>query len=477
MTLRKAWMLATAALAAGTLVAVAPVPADDQAAATPSTAPNIVLILTDDQSYESVRQMPYVSSQDWVKFPNAYAENALCCPARASILSGQYDWKNKVVNNSTAQRLDETNTIATWLNNAGYRTALVGKYFNAYPFGEGLYTPPGWDEWHAVYGMSSYNQYHYTINDNGVTSRYGTAETDYLGDQLINRAVDFIDAVPPGQPLFLSYTPTSTHSPWIPAPRDVGAFKGVAMPKYANLNEEDVSDKPAWVQALPLLDLKDQNRKRRREWTATLNVDLAVKEIDAALAATGRLDNTVVIFMTDNGYAFGAHRERAKRCPYEECAHLPFLVRYPHQAERVNHRLVSIVDVASTLADIAGVTPTIPQDGRSLVPLITRQKTSWRDAILQHWIGSTATGGPSTSNVDTPIPAFWGLRTRRYRYVELETGEKELYDLRHDPFEMRNGVNDEAYTTVVVALAAKLDTMKGPDMPVPAVVITNQPRD
>jgi N-acetylglucosamine-6-sulfatase len=464
---RRPWLAGLVAVAAGSLVALTPVPVSNQAASASNpaalaaaTPPNIVLILTDDQTYESVAKMPYVSSQQWVTFSHAYAENALCCPSRASILTGQYDWHNNVVNNSTAQRLDETNTVATWLHSAGYRTAMIGKYFNAYPFGRGLYTPPGWDEWHASYGPGMNRQYNYTMNDNGVSTPYGTTSTDYLGDQLMNRAVNVINTTPAGQPLFLYYTPTSTHTPWEPAPRDVGKFSGVVMPKYPNLNEADVSDKPAWVQNLPLLKLKVQAEKRRREWTAALNVDLAVRKIDDALRATGRLNNTVVIFMTDNGYSFGAHRWPWKMCAYEECAHLPFLVRYPGQSSRVDNRLVSTVDLAPTFADIAGVTPTIPQDGRSLVPVITNSTSTWRDAILQHWIGGTIDGNPS----DERIPEFWGLRTNRYRYVELQTGEKELYDLSVDPYEMKNVVNDPAYADVASSLATKLGTMKGPNM-------------
>ncbi len=462
-----------AAVAAATTSPAGTGPATASAEAATTATPNIVLILTDDQTYESVARMPYVSSRRWITFPHAYAENALCCPSRASILSGQYDYHNNVVNNSTAQRLDETNTVATWLDRAGYRTGLFGKYFNAYPFGGGLYTPPGWDEWHAVYGDGTYRQYNYTIDDNGVSRSYGTAEADYLGDQLQQRAVQFVNSTPSSQPLFLYFTPTATHIPWNPAPRDVGTFSGVTMPSYPNLNEADVSDKPAWVRALPLLDLKVAATHRRREWTAALGVDLAVKRIEEALAATGRLSNTVEIFMTDNGYSFGAHRWGTKRCAYEECTHLPFLVRFPGQAPRVENRLVSNIDIAPTFADVANLTPPISQDGISLVPLITNQVTNWRGSVLQHWVGGTNVNARSTEG----IPAFWALRTKRYRYVELLNGEKELYDLNRDPFERVNRVDDPDYAAVRTQLSAQLAAKEGPQEPAPAVVITNQPRD
>jgi N-acetylglucosamine-6-sulfatase len=418
------------------------------------TRPNIVLILTDDQSYESVAKMPYLSSRGyWLNYPRAYIENALCCPSRATILTGRYDTHTGVINNNTGSKLDESNTVAVWLRGVGYRTALVGKYLNQYPFGRPLYTPPGWSEWHVPYTEALYNQYNYPLNDNGTVTNFGSTAADYQVDVLRARAVSVINTTPAGTPLFLYFAPTSTHDPWTPAPRHKGSFRGVAMPRYPNQNETNVSDKPAWVRALPLLNLATQDANRRKEWTAALAIDEAVKAIDDALAARGMLTNTVQIFMTDNGYSFGAHRYDRKRCEYEECTHTPFLVRYPGQAARSDPRLVSNVDLASTFCALAGCTPGLSQDGRSLVPVLENTATSWRDGILQHWPGGTAAG--------VNIPGFYAIRTQQWRYVELATGERELYDLQADPYELQNRHGQSAYAQVEADLAAKLAALKG----------------
>lgn len=455
---------------AGLSPAVAP-----RAAPSPPAAldrPNIVLVLTDDQTYEAVARMPYVSSQQWVSFDRAYVENALCCPSRAAILTGQYDYHNRVVNNATGLLLDERTTLPTWLQAAGYRTALVGKYLNAYPFNRAPYTPAGWTDWHVPYGSGLYQQYNYNLDDNGVLSRRGNAPSDYQVDVLRDTAVRLIESTPATQPLFLYFAPTSTHWPWRAPPRYSTAFGTTAMPHYPNQTERSMAGKPAYLRRLPLLPLSQMDAERRAEWRGSLAVDDAVRGIDAALAATGRASDTVLVFMSDNGYAFGAHRWRTKRCEYEECAHVPLLVRYPGQSARVDHRLVTNVDLASTFAQLAGATPTIPQDGASLVPLVTQTGAAIRTGVLLHWAGGDQLGNPTPD----AVPAYWGLRTERYRYVELATGERELYDLAVDPYELRNVVADPAYVQIRSALAAQLAKAKGPDAGRPLVTrIPGQP--
>jgi arylsulfatase A-like enzyme len=432
----------------------------DRAAAAP-VMPTIVLVLTDDQTIEAVDRMPYVSSRtDWHRFTNAIVNNSLCCPSRATTLTGQYDTRTGVVHNLATGAFRDAQTLPVWLQAAGYRTGLFGKYLNNYPaiFGHGdSYVPPGWNDWRAVFGPVNLTQYNYNLNENGVVRTYGTAPADYLVDVLRQRAVDFIRSSPASQPLFVYFTPTSTHEPWKPAPRYTNAFSGVTMPRYPNSNEADVSDKPAWVRALPRPDMTVQDNHRRRAWRAALAVDDAVREIDAALAATGRLANTVFIYASDNGLAFGSHRWTDKRCPYEECHHVPMLVRYPGTPGQTDARLVSNVDLASTIAAIAGATPGIQQDGRSLVPLLTGATvTGWRTGVLQHWPGGDEKG----QNVNRPVPASYGIRTVNYRYVELATGERELYDLRSDPYELRNVAGTAAYATTQANLRTQLAALK-----------------
>jgi arylsulfatase A-like enzyme len=230
------------------------------------------------------------------------------------------------------------------------------------------------------------------------------------------------------------------------------------MPRYPNQNEANVSDKPAWVRALPLVDLAQQDNQRRREWRASLAVDDAVRSIFTTLAETGRLDSTVVIFTNDNGYSFGAHRWKVKRCEYEECHHVPMKVYWPGTAGATDGRLVSNVDLAATIAQIADATPLVAQDGRSLVPLITGQPvTGWRTGLLQHWPGGNEVGQCPTNNC---VPAYNAVLTTRYRYVELATGEVELYDHRSDPYELTNVANRSGYATVRSDLRAQLQALK-----------------
>jgi arylsulfatase A-like enzyme len=452
-------LLVVAALGAG----VTPSPKATPAVAAPARL-SVVLVLTDDQTMDAVSQMPYVSSRtDWHTFTRAYVNNSLCCPSRASILTGQYDTKTGVTNNNATQvrRFRDASAVPVWLRSAGYRTGLFGKYLNNYPeaFGKGQgYVPPGWSTWQATFGPNMITQYNYSLNDNGVIRSYGATPADYEVDVVRDKLLSFIRTTPTTQPFFAYFAPTSTHSPWTAAPRHAGIFNGTPMPRYPNQNEANVSDKPAWVRALPLVDLAQQDSQRRRMWRASLAVDDAVRAIFTTLAETGRLSSTVVIFMNDNGYSFGAHRWKVKRCEYEECHHVPLKVYWPGTAGGTDGRLVSNVDLAPTLAQIAGATPQVVQDGRSLVPLVTGQPvTGWRTGLLQHWPGGNEVGAWP---VNDSVPGYYGITTARYRYVELDTGEIELYDHESDPYELTNVANRSGYADVRADLRARLRTLE-----------------
>lgn len=390
--------------------------------------PNIVLVLTDDQSVESVAHMPFVSSRrDWTVFDNAFVNVAVCCPSRASILSGQYSHHTGVERNNAGERFRDAASLGTWLKGGGYRTALMGKYLNGYPWGRDGYVPPGWDEWLA-FGRVGY--FDYTLVDDGRTVSRGSAPADYSTDVLARRAARFVAAAP--NPFFLVVAPFAPHGPRTAAPRHRSAFEQTALPRPRSLNERDVSDKPAWVRALGPRDEAAMEKQRRKQYRSLLAVDDLVRDLFAALEAEDVLDDTVFVFTTDNGYSFGEHRHVRKTCPYEECVHVPLLVRYPGGSGPVR-QLVQNVDLASTFADLAGVVPSVSQDGRSLVPLLRGLRPPWRDGVLLRWAGY-----PDRPEFEADIPAFWGLRTDRYKYVELETGERELYDLQADPDELEN---------------------------------------
>lgn len=434
----------------------------------PLVRPNIILIVTDDQTMESVAKMPYLSAQpDLISFGNAFIENALCCPSRAAILTGQYDSHNGVGTNVQGANLDEAETLPVWLQRAGYSTGLSGKYLNLY---NGSYMPPGWNDWNVPYfdnGQGYYDQYTYTLNANGVTEGHDTyAATDYLGNVIAKKAVAFIQSSAAGtSPFFLLFAPTQTHGPWVASPKRAGMFKGVPVPLSPNVNEADMSDKPAWINQRPLVSIATQNAHRRKEWAAAVSVDDEIVRLDNALRATGRYNSTVLILMTDNGFSFGEHRWTNKRCEYEECSHTPLLIRYPGQAGGADRHLVSNIDLASTISDIAGAAPTIPQDGQSLAPvLLGRGSPHSRTEMLLHWSGGDGGGMCCNSGV---IPQFWGVRTDTAKYVELDTGEREFYNLAADPYELTNvycdpavQVCDPAQVARQADLSARLDALK-----------------
>lgn len=439
------------------------------AVAAPSTAvprdrrPNVVLILSDDQTYDSIPHDPPVMPQlqalledrhePWIRFPNAFINTPLCCPSRATVLTGRYSHHTGVVDNGTGERLDATDTIATALQRAGYTTALIGKYLNGYPFGHAPVPPPGWDRWLVKLQGAQHSVYQrYALSDQGFTAPFGASPQDYSTDVYARAATDFIRTAPAGRPFFLMFTPMSPHSPWMPAPRDVGSWTSALTPP-PSFDERDVSDKPAWVRALPPIGdtaAEKLREDRVRSYETLGALDDAVRSILDALQARGTLDDTVVFFLTDNGFSFGEHRWVTKSCPYDECIRTPFFVRYPGADARTDPHPVSNVDLAPTIAELAGTSLSAPVDGRSLVPLLLgRDPPAWPPGVLSEFQGGR------------DMPGWWEMRTPRFAYVEYATGEKELYDVTGafgppDPYELLNVAGRERFAEAERRLAEDL---------------------
>lgn len=421
------------------------------------TKPNIVLILTDDQTFESLSKMPYTNGRsDWIRFGNAFHNNPLCCPSRATILTGEYSHHTGVENNNQTANFKESSTVATWLKDAGYQNGLFGKYFNDYPFGKGYYVPAGWSRWASM----NNGYYNYTLYDNlnGVEN-HGSAPEDYSTDVLANKTTDFINQAT--GPFFAYFAPYAPHSARTPAPRHANTFIGTPVTHSPNYNEGDVSDKPAYVKNTIKVKTAQVDEDRRKQYRSLLAVDEAVQNIFNTLEAKGVLDNTVVIYTTDNGYMYGEHRLGKKRCEYEECIKAPLLIRYPGQNARTISNLVSNVDLAPTIGAIAGATVPSGRDGRNLMELVQGTFTSWRTGIL---IRNKGAPGTILAGIDgdeeATTPTYWGIRTERYKYVELDTGEKELYDLSIDPYELSNKANKEAYRQIQASLVTQLNNLK-----------------
>jgi arylsulfatase A-like enzyme len=410
-----------------------------------SRRPNIILIVTDDQDPASTRYMPFLLDRiaaRGVTFSYAFVASPLCVPSRASILRGQYFHSHGVMR--PVDFVDsgfEQQTVATMLQGAGYRTALVGKYL-----GEGLgdEIPPGWDEWHSMLTHNVY--YNYVMNDNGKRNWHGYAPGDYISTVLSKTALDFIEQTSRNQPFFLYIGTVAPHAPVTPPPGHEGAFADIS--EFPSI-EEDVSDKPKWVREFRQanagnlqLAVTDQGRQRavavhRNRLRTLQSVDEMVRDLTDALTDAGLAENTYFFYISDNSGGVSKHVPAgAKLSPYDDGIHVPFFASGPGVVAASPSALpVSAVDLLPTFAELAGVAAPSFSDGRSLVPLLKGGGTKpgeWRETI-EAGLGRLA----SWVWVSYP-PPYKLMRSAEFKYIEYETGEREYYDLMHDPGEMEN---------------------------------------
>ena len=418
--------------------------------------PNIILIVTDDQPYYTLEDMPVVWKElvgRGVNFTNGFVTTPACCPSRASILTGQYARNHGVLTNKGKMggvfMFDDNSTLATWLHDSGYKTGFMGKYLNVYPaLGRKGYIPPGWDEWQAFSGTDKKNgkgNYRgYKLNNNGEVIQYGYAEEDYSTVVLQNKAVNFIKQSV-NDPYFLMLSYFGPHGPQNFLEKHKKTFTPDDLTFLPNFNEEDISDKPNWVQGLDEVAEDKAIKLGVNSLRSLAAVDEAVAEILHALEITGQSKNTVIIFLSDNGLAWGEHRWLGQKgCAYEECAKVPFVVYYPGitTAPRVDKRFALNIDLAPTIAEIAGAEVPDWVDGQSLMPLLKDSQSPWREGfILEHFQKAYR------------IPPYKALRTQEWKYVEYESGEFELYDMIHDPWELVNLAYQEEYQDILLTLS------------------------
>ena len=410
--------------------------------------PNFVIILTDDQDLGSLQHMPKtleLIGRQGITFRNHFVPLSLCCPSRATILTGLHAHNHKVLTNFPPEggyeRFDESTTLAIPLRDAGYRTALIGKYLNGYPRRDDrTHVPPGWDEWISPAQGSPYAGYRYTLNENGKLVKHASKPEDYMTDVLAKKATDFVRSG--SQPFFLYLATYAPHKPATVAKRHAGLFPGLQAPRTPAFNEADVRDKPARIRALK--QIKPQqvaaiDTLYRKQVLSLQAVDEAVAALVEALEETGQLDNTYFVFTSDNGFHMGQHRlEPGKYTVYEPDVRVPLLIRGPGIPAGVSMTaLTSSVDLAPTFAELAGTKLPVEPDGRSLVPLFKGQTPAgWRQAVLLEQF--KVPPAPPDANAALTYPAHLALRTEGYKYVEYGNGEREVYDLRKDPDELLN---------------------------------------
>ena len=470
------------------LVAVAAglVPAPARSLALPQ---NIVLILTDDQRWDSLQYMPKVESllvAHGVTFANAFDNNPVCCPTRTTIMTGLTSGHNGVWGNRDdggfdgfVANGDENRQVFGWLHADGYQTALIGKFLNGYrgggPGSDIAWTMPGVDDWQAFLiddvssdlgGCRPEGYFATCYSNNGAfqpepSSAYSTITSG-------RKAVSFITKADPSRPLFLYYAPRAPHLPTTPSPAFANACGSVPTIRGAAYNKA-ITQGPAYMTSLPAWSA-GLKAKWDRNWIddcrTLLSVDAQVGRIVEALQEAGRLRNTLFVYASDNGFAFGEHRWHSKIVPYEPSLRVPIVVRddamipAAMQGTTVDDQVTSL-DYTPTFLQAAQLSMTL--DGQSLFPLFTGSG-SWvpQDSVLIEHGGN---GGEKLSGTHIGVPAYCGVRNANYMYAQYATGEEELYDLTADPNELTNVAGDPDYAAVLTQLRNQTHQLCDPTPP------------
>jgi arylsulfatase A-like enzyme len=411
-------------------------------------------------------------ADEGVSFDNSFVSYSLCCPSRATLLTGQYAHNHGVFDNLLPDggyyKLRGGKTLPVWLRKAGYRTILVGKYLNDYGRRDPTEVPPGWTDWHGLVDPTTYHYYGFTINDDGRTHKYAPKPANYQTDVLTRKAVKLIgQASDGGKPFFMWAAYVAPHYGFdapepddpkmptpTPAPRDRNTFASEPLPMGPSFDEADVRDKPATVREYhPLTDTQRAaiQENYQQELESLQAVDRGVGRLIEALRKGGELGRTVVAFTSDNGLFHGEHRiPFGKILPYEPSIRVPLVIRGPGIPHGVRlAKLVSNQDLAPTILDATGAQAGLVQDGLSLMPLMRHGKAGpGRDLLIEGYYPF----GPKVR--------FAGIRTRRWFYGEYSNGDRELYDLAADPDETTSHAGDAAYAPVEADLARRLAKLR-----------------
>ncbi len=517
--------LAVAAAIVLTALATATRAVEPATAAGTSAVPNVIVVMTDDQSVAELSRETMPATLNALKhhgngteFTRSIVSSPLCCPSRAGYITGQYPHNNGVFDNEPGYPAlnDKDSTLYSWMQAAGYRTGHLGRFLLNYerpaPLGElydtdgGLAPPPGVEHWFGYTGGGA-AYYGGAFSRNGTPVTLGTGPAGYTTGAINREALDFVAAAKSDpRPFFLTVAQLAPHSTNTTGPGDcgrgglpipdggkLGPFKHTKLPKSPSFDEAQIADKPAWVESRPGLG-SERRHNLKRAWRCALatlsTVDSGVRALIDRLERQGELDETAFFFTSDNGYYFGEHRIYLNKIyPYEEGVRVPLLARVPGdllgpgverrgRPRRVGD-LVNNLDLTATILDLAGAAPCTAGgacrtlDGRSLLPLLRGKRPPWaKDRALLVQLGGIRDCG--TEPPEAGLTNFYdAIRTRRQLYVELdridrETGlcdrpEFELYDLRQDPFQLRNRAVSPLTKTpsgLQSALASRLNSLR-----------------
>ncbi len=408
------------------------VPADREGLAGPAPRPpNVLIIVTDDQraSEGTLKVMP--RTRRWMgaggtRFTRAFSTTPLCCPARASIFSGRYAHNHGVYTNLGKPDFDHSFTIQDYLNRAGYKTAMTGKFFNDWPLES---PPPHFDRW-AMFDGGFFNR---TFNVDGRMVSVDRYSTDFIKEKSLAFLQDF--EASDDDPWLLYVAPYGPHAPFTPAPR----HEGTPVPKWNGnpaVFEDDRSDKPPYVH-LRNETFATWKKNRRMQLRSLKSVDELVGGIRRMLRGSDESRRTLVFYMSDNGYMWADHGLYDKGAPYTPSIRIPMLMRYPRaRLDPLDPRIVANIDVAPTVLDAAAIEqdPLHPMDGKSLISPLWE-----RDRILTEY--------RNNDNIWTP-PTWASTRTKAIQYIEYYDADgrrifRELYRVRRDPWQLTNVLGDE----------------------------------
>jgi len=426
---------------------------------------NIVFILTDDHRYDamgflkgqSFLETPVLDSmaRDGAHIKNAFVTTALCSPSRASILTGLYAHKHRVVDNNTAVPAG-TQYFPQHLQKAGYATGFFGKWHMG---NSGDEPQAGFDKWVSFRGQGVYlPQNNLQLNVDGKH----VPQKGYITDELTDYALNWMESVPKGKPLFLYLSHKAVHSEFIPAERHKGRFKDAKfVPPPTMATEGDMArNRPLWVQnqrnswhgvEFPYHSDLDIAEYYKRYAETLLAVDESAGRVLEALRKRGELDSTLVVYMGDNGFAFGEHGLIDKRTAYEESMRVPMLVRCPElfKGGQTVKEVVANIDIAPTFLSAAGLEPPAAYQGLNFLPVLQGKQPKWRDSLLYEYYWER--NFPQT-------PTIHALRGDRYKYIRSHGiwDLNELYDLQEDPLESNNLINSPKHAATVKEMNEKL---------------------
>lgn len=416
---------------------------------------SIIVLLLDDMRHDQLPYLPLTTArlaEHAVTYDQAYVTIPMCCPERASFLAGGFLPQFTGVLTNAAPRggataFDDSDTLAVRLQSDGYATMLVGKYLNEYSV-LSPYIPPGWSYFASQDGQP-YAEFEMAVGASGPDAgEQGSVVTvsEYVTGWQANETIAFF-AAHPDEPVFTFVPLRAPHDPHTPAPQDVGSQSGFRY-RGGAFNEADVSDKPAWIQALPLIsddDITILDRTNQERLETLASVDRAVVHIVDALERSGRAENTVLVLTSDNGQQWGEHRLVDKGVPYQESVHVPLILWNPaFEGKRLDTLVAANLDVAATITDLAGLSPR--GDGRSLRDSACSGSDGGREWIpLQGW--------------PYDMPVWAGAVTTQWKYVEWGTGERELYDLISDPTEATNTIDQ--HSDVAAGFATQVELSRG----------------